>query len=203
MPQRKKKGNKQDKRGLVAGPPVNALSYNGPTKLPGSVVNTDTTVLQFGYGTTLQTSGAGLLATVLDAYSIASNSPDWAGLLGGWAEYRILSMRVDLCPFRRYNMATTDTVTPVISVVDRNTNTALASFSAASSIASAEIHPPSTRIVRTVRMSAETEAEWVLTTGSPNTNARLYVKLYSSGNAASLNLYDYLAVVLVQVRGRN
>ncbi len=192
----KRKSNK------ASGPSINAISYNGPTRVSKGIQANDTQLIQMGYGGTLTTSAGGVLASVLDSSASATSSQDWAQAAAMYKEYRILSYTVKFVPWNKYNQPTTSALAPVWSIVDRADNTAVASISSASSNESAELHDPSETFQRVVKMSGQDEAQWILTSATPASSSRLYIKLYSAGNVASTNLYDYFAVVLVQFRGR-
>ncbi len=143
------------------------------------------------------------MSTVFDAYSQASASSDWSSISGGWQEFRILSMDVVLSPWNPFNLPTTTNVAPVVSVLDRSSNSPLSSIAIATNYQSAEIHDPSTRIRRVIKMAGVDEAMWTLVGSTPAATARLYVKLYSAGNTASTTLYDYFTIVIVEFRGRS
>ncbi len=201
-----KKGKMQTKQksNAIVSVPTQAVSYRGPAKLPqarGSDESYEVTEVRFGG--TLSTSGSGVLAAVLDGYSQASSSTDWASLVNLYQEYRILSMHVECAPWNKYNQPTTTALAPVYTVTDRSGATPLSSQSATAAYASAEIHDPSTRIVRTIKMDGSDEASWIATSSTPANASRLYIKFYSAGNANSISLYDYLTTMIVQFRGRS
>lgn len=177
--------------------------YSGPTRLPNGYGALDTQKIQFGTGNSVASSAGGVVSTVFDAYSQASSSADWASISGGWQEFRILSMDVTCSPWNPYNLPTTTNVAPVVSVLDRSSNTALSSIGNATNYQSAEIHDPSTRIRRVIKMAGVDESTWTLVGSTPATTARLYVKIYSAGNTASTTLYDYFTIVIVEFRGRS
>ncbi len=176
--------------------------YRGPLRLPQSVQADDTVTVQLGYAGTLTTSVAGGLATVISASSQATSSVDWSSYANLYSEYRILSMDFHAEPWNKYNQPTSTVLAPVISVVDRQNSTALASVSAAAAVGSAQIHPPSSSIRRKARMVDFGEASFVDISSTPASNDIFYIKLFSSGNTASTNVYDYLTILMVQFRGR-
>jgi len=193
---------KGTKKGQVQGPPVTALVYRGPTRLPRGFGTNDTTVLQFGNAASIASSAGGSITTVFDAYSQASSSADWTGALALWAEYRIISFEVAMHPWNLYNLPTTTHVAPMMSVTSRDNSTALSTMSATSSYESVQMTDPSTAFKRVIKMDSTGEADWIVAASTPSTNNRLFVKLLSLGNTASTTLYDYLSVTLVQFRGR-
>ncbi len=203
---RMKSGKKSSmvKRGekKVKPPAIGALTYRGPTSLPKTLEANETEVAELLYIGSVATTAGGVINTVFDAYSQLTSSPDWSSYANLWQEYRILSMKVHAEPWNKYNQPTTSALAPVYSVVARDTATALSSLSDCAGYASVEIHAPSTPFDKEIKMAGAGEAQFVLTTASPATSDRLYIKLYSSGNVASTTVYDYLDRILVQFRGR-
>ncbi len=162
----------------------------------------DMATIQLNYYGSIASTAGGVINSVLDAYSQLSSSADWSSLQNLYQEYRILSMQTTFLPWNTYNVPTTTVLSPLMSVTDRTGSTALSSLANACSYASVKAHKPSSTFSRTIKMSGADEATWVLTTGSPATSARLYIKLYSAGNTASTTTHDYLTVLMVQFRGR-
>jgi hypothetical protein len=111
-------------------------------------------------------------------------------------------MKTTFHPWNKYNAPTTNALAPLISVVDRSNNTALASSTAAISYGSSMVHDPSTKFSRVAKMTGVGEAQWIIMANSPATTDRFYFKLYGSGNANSINVYDYHTIIMLQVRGR-
>ncbi len=193
----KKKSNTK-----VVGVPLGAVVYRGPTRLPQEQGADDLVVTQLNFYGSITTSAGGVINSVIDSNSQLTSSADWASLQNIYAEYRVLSMEVTFEPWNKFNQPTTDALAPVISITSRDTNTALASSSAASAYASAEIHSPSTAIKREIKMGGTSEAQFYPVATAPAVADRLYVKLYSAGNANSKTVYDYLTRLVVQFRGR-
>lgn len=197
------KSKAQKKRSVTMnGPSVGALTYSGPTRVPQSLAGSELDVYQINFAATLTTSAAGLLNTVFNPGTQITSSADWTNIQNLWEEYRILSWAIDMVPWTPYTRPTTDVLAPVYSVIDRQTATALASIADAVGFGSCELHTPSEHIHRVAKMTGQDEAEWVSTGTVPATNALFYLKLYSSGNSNSINLYDYKMVYLIQVKGR-
>ncbi len=194
-----KKSNQRNSKQLA----LAASVYNGPARSIKDVRADDSEIFDIQYiGTGFAASAGGVVNAVLDAYSSMSSSPDWTSIQNLWQEYRIVSYMVKFVPWNKYNQPTTTTLTSVATVLDRSSSSALTSYSDASGYASCELHPPSSNIVRTIKMNDVGEATFISTATSPATSDRLYVKFYSSGNTASVVLGDYIAFVRVQVRGR-
>ncbi len=201
---KQKKQNGKVKSGEIIVSPT-ALSYAGPSKLParmGREVH-DEVVVQLQFIGSVASSAAGLINTVFDNFSQASSSPDWSSYTSLYGEYRILSMDVILYPWNKYNQPTTNTLTPVWVVEDRGDSSALTTLNSVMGYESAEGHPPSTTIRKVVKMSGSGESNWIASGSSPAAGDRFYVKLYSSGNTASvITYYDYIDRVMVQFRNR-
>lgn len=150
----------------------------------------------------LTTSGSGTLTTVFNASTQVTTAADWASLAALYTEYRILSQQVEAVPYNKYNMPTTNVLSPLFSITTRDTATALASISAASQFDSVELHEPSTKWTRTLKMIDNGEATWITVGSTAASTDTLYIKLYSTGNSNSINLYSYIARYIVQFRGR-
>ncbi len=187
----------------LVGPPPEVTSYGGPLTLGApSVTADDTVVVEVHVAGSVSTSAGGVVSTVFDSYAQASASVNWTELTALYTEFRILSMHVDLRPWKKFNQPTTTDLAPVLSLTSRNGATAIASMSEASGYDSVQIHDPSTQIQRHIEMKGPAEAQFIVVSSSPNSTARQYVKLFSSGNTATTVVYDYLSTILVQFRGR-
>ncbi len=181
---------------------MSMIVYNGPTKLPPSLQENETEIIQMGYGGSISTSAGGVINTVIDAYSQLTSSADWASIQNTWNQYRILSLDTTFYPWNTYNMPTTNVLVPVWSTVDRGDSTALSSITVAASYGSAKLVSPSKPFNRKIKMASIEEADFLPTSSSPASASRFYIKLYSSGNSNSISVYDYQTIVLIQVRGR-
>jgi hypothetical protein len=195
--------NNSSRKSQQKQPALDMVVYNGPSRLPKSVTDDETTIIQLGYGGTISTNVSGVANQVLSNYAQASSSADWtSAVVNCWQEYRILSMQTKFEPWNTYNQPTTTALAPVYSVIDRSSSAAIASVSEASSYGSAKQVAPSKTFSREVKMASIEEADFLPVSSSPAAGAQFHIKLYSTGNTASTNLYDYYTIVLVQVRGR-
>lgn len=183
-------------------PSPNATVYRGPLEIPQAKKVNDVWSTQINIIGSIGSNGSGVINTVFDPVNQIQTSSDWASLAAVWNEYRVLSAKLQMTPWNKYNLPTTTTVTPINSVLDRNDNATLGSLSAAANYNSCEQHDPSTQFTRSIRMDSVDEAEWINTGTSPGAAARFYIKLYSSGNTPSIVFYDYIAKYVVQFRGR-
>ncbi len=162
----------------------------------------DTIRVNLGYGGSISASAGGVVNSVLGSYAQLTSVADWASFQSIYNEFRILGMKSTFHPVNKYNVPTTSTVTPVWSVVDRGDATALASIGAAAAQGSAQLVDPSTSFSREARMASVEEAQFLPIANAPAAGEQFYIKLYSSGNTASIYLYDYHTVLLVEFRGR-
>ncbi len=202
-PRRVKGKSSRPKRKVPSnGPAPTSLIYKGPSRIPSSAQQDDVFVTQINNTGTLTASAAGLLNTVFDSYSQASTPSDWTSLINLYTEFRILSMDLELIPWNTYNTPTTSNLTPLYSVVDRSNNTPLASAAGTVQYDSVRAVAPSKPHRRVVKMHSSEEAQWVAVGSSPATASRMYIKLYSAGNATSINMYDFVTRIIVQFRGR-
>jgi len=176
--------------------------YRGPTRLPKAVSSNDHATFQLNLFGSIASSGTGTITTVFDCVTQATSSADFTNLANLYNEFRVLSMNISVVPINLYNQPTTTVMNSVLSVVDRNSATALTSYADATGYDSVKIHGASKPFTRTVKMDDLDEASWVSRGSSPANANRFYVKLFSSGNSNSINLYDYLDILMVQFRGR-
>ncbi len=181
--------------------PVNAITYRGPYNTPALLEASDLHTFVLVYNGTIASDGTGKIATVFDNYSQATSAADWAGLAGLFKEYRILGMKLIYTPWNQYSKATTVSTVPVRSVIDRTNSTALASLNDASGYSSCKIHSLENPFTRSIRMDGVDESSWILSTGSPATTARLYIKLFANGLSNSTTYGDYTMYIVVQFRG--
>ncbi len=185
--------------------PANNLTsavYRGPIVMRQNAQADDTVTIPMGYGGSISASAGGTVNSVLGSYAQLTSVADWASLQNIYSEYRILAMKSTFHPWNKYNVPTTSTVVPVWSVVDRGDATALASVGATAAIGSAELHDPCTAFTREIRMDSLEEGQFLPIANAPAAGEQFYIKLYSSGNTASINLYDYQTILIVQFRGR-
>ncbi len=197
----KSNGNKSSAK---LAPSATSGSYKGPTRLPKGFGQNDLMTTQINNQGTMSTSSGGLLNTVFDWYLQASSSTDWPSLAGLYTEFRVLSMEVEFIPWNKYNqaLAPTANLAPVYSVVDRTSSAPLTTIASAIDYESVEVSDPSERFRRSVKMNSLEEGQWIAMGSVPGTGARCYIKLYSAGNVASTNLYDFVSRTIVQFRGR-
>lgn len=198
----KKSKGRQGKTTRVVNPGTNVSVYRGPPRLPRVNAQNDLMTTQINNAGQVATSGTGTVTTVFDAYSQISVASDWTSLSNLYTEYRILSMEIEFIPWNTFNTATTNTLAPMYTIDTRDTATALASLTQAVGFDSCRVVQPSKRFTRSIKMGSIDEASFIPMGSSPAASSRLYIKMWSSGNANSINLYDFITRVIVQVRGR-
>ncbi len=181
--------------------PVNAITYRGPFNSPALMEASDLHTFVLVFNGTIASDGTGKIQTVFDCYSQASSAADWAGLTGLFKEYRILGFKIIYSPWNQYSKPTTVTTAPLRSVIDRTSSTALASLSDASSYSSNKIHSLENAFSRSVRMDGVDESQWILSSGSPATTSRLYIKFFANGLSNTTTYGDYTSYIVVQFRG--
>lgn len=200
-PQKKKKSKKL--RVVEVDP--NSIAYNGPTRFPAplGVSIDDAIVVPLCYTSTISTGAGGAVQTVLDSQAQMVASSDWTTYSGLYSEFRLLSMDVTFIPTHYVNTTGGIVRKAVFSVEDRQNTSALGSDADALSYSTSVVaHPPATTFRKVMKMSGPGESSWISTASSPATTDRLYIKLWSNAGTASLLIYDYFTVMMVQFRNR-
>lgn len=195
------KGNPVNKANKVNISPT-ALVYRGPLQMPKAKQEDDTWTTQVNIINTIVSSAGGVIATVFSPASQVQSSSDWVSLAALWNEWRVLSARVELIPWNKYNTPTTTVAAPLYSVIDRQSTTAIGSLATVANYNSAEAHEPSTKVIRVAKMEDLGEAEWQDVGSAAATSSQFNIKLFSSGNTATTTYYDYFNSYMVQFRGR-
>lgn len=181
--------------------PASSTVYRGPTEPAIVRESNDLHTLVLHVTNSVASSGAGVINTVFDSAINMQSSPNWADCATLFDEYRVLAMHIKLIPINKYVTATTQVA--LMTVVDRSDSTALTSLSDAISHASCQEHYVGDTIVRVVRMDSVEESIFndVSSTGAIGPVQRMFVKLYSTGLAASTSYFQYFATYVVQFRG--
>lgn len=183
-------------------PNPQVVRYRGPTRLPNSNQQNDLMTTQINNTGQVASSASGVVSTVFDSYLQLSTPSDWTNLSGLYTEFRILSMEVEFIPWNTYNMPTTTVLAPMYAVCDRSSGSSLTTAAQAVAYDSVKTIMPSKKWKKTIKMDSLEEAQWTQVGASPPTTSRMFIKLYSSGNSNSITLYDFVARVVVQLRGR-
>ncbi len=199
----KKSANRNRRRGTsaVRETPSSAVVYRGPCDSRALKNAYDLHTLVFGFSNPITSSAGGVINTVFDPYSQLTSSGNWSSASALFSSYRILGYRLVLMPINQYNKATATTVNPGMILVDRESNTAITTSSAAAAYGSADFVSLERKIVREVRMNGVDEASFIDVAAAPATANRFFIKLYFDGLTASTNYLLYLGWVVVQFRG--
>jgi hypothetical protein len=184
--------------------------YSGPMWVPGARVQEDVEVATLTGNLGLTSSAGGVLNPVFD--QTMTNLSGWTQFAALWDEFRILKYQVEYYPANRYNRGTT-TVMPGAAVIDRDSNGALGSLSAAFAYSSARmmsLDDPWTNdkqyigshyAALTYSMDGAPDDVW-LTCSAPTPTIKPSIKVFFSGLAATTFYGTALIRVLVQFRGR-
>jgi hypothetical protein len=196
MPPRKgKKGSKSTRkssRKTSGSGDSQAISYNGPIHLPGTLSSVKPIKINSTYYTACTTSAGGVVDVVF------GNSPavlnEWSTWQGLYHEYRVLGMELKYIPIKNvanwaYGFGT--------SVLDRENSSALGSTTAATNHESMIVHQMYNSWSRTAKMSGTDESVW-LDVASPA--AKFYIKLYSSGNSTIQTIGGFFLEFLLEFR---
>lgn len=146
----------------------------------------------------VSTTSAG--GVINDVYSSSpSTGSNWANAALVFDEYRVLAMRITYIPYNVTGVSFTST--PVVSVIDNDTATALTGYTLASQYSSVAEHSagPNTSWSQTAYMSDFNSGQF-RSTGSPV--ATYWIKLYSTGNTASVGVARVQVKRYVQFRGK-
>ncbi len=152
--------------------------------------------IRLGLDQALTSDGSGLITSVF------SNSPtsaqNWSSYAGTFDEYRVLAYNVTFKPLWPCGGSTQTFWAPIARVVDRSDATALTSYALASRYDSFKESAGQRKFSQWWNMTSVEEAAFISTSSStPNS----WIKLYSSGNSASLTVGRVEITYLVQFRG--
>lgn len=190
-----KKPNQKTKKSWKE-PPSSQTIYAGPIVRPADRSESDLHSVLLTYTEFLSSDGAGVMKPIYS--DDVSGYADWASFAAVYDEYRALGLRVEYFPDNRYSKTTT-ICRPLITALDRNDATVLASYSTAVAYASATKESLEDPWVREIRMNGVEDAEFV-TTSTPA--AKNYFKAYASGLSATVEYGMIVLYCLVQFRGK-
>lgn len=189
----------------VVNPAATALAYRGPARMPKAAQSDEMITVQLQIINQVTSTAGGTLNNVYDCVTQAQAATDWASIAACYNEFRVLSMQVEFIPWNKYNAPTSSTpylLTPIYSMIDRTSATAVASSAIAAGYGSLKAHEPSTKFMRTVKMDDNEEAQWTDVTSTPAATSRYYIKLWATGMVTSAITHDALNRLMVQFRGR-
>lgn len=144
----------------------------------------------------LTANGSGILAAVYDD-NPSVLSPLWTSLAACFDSYRVLAFKVSFKPLWGTGGATITYWSPIASVIDRDDSAALASYNNAMTYATHKETPGQASFSQ-LSCAQSPEDMTFLNTGSPS--ARGWVKLYSTGNSASITVGRVMVEYLTQFR---
>jgi len=193
-----KKNKKKTIKKEGVNPPSTAVTYNGPTRVPGASEQRDMVTVPLIYTVELASTVIGEVLNVFG--SSPSSCTDWGSLAAMYDEYRTLSIEVHYTPYDRYNRGTAVYTTSMVVCTDQDDIVPLTSYVAGLTYASSKLMSFDQPWKRVVKMSGIENAVWTTTAAPLN----LYcVKTYGNGLTNSTTYGRIVIYYLVQVRGRN
>jgi len=196
MTKKNKKKTSKKKEGV--NPPSTAITYNGPTRVPGALEQRDMVTEPLIYTVDLASTVIGEVLNVFG--SSPSSCTDWTSLASMYDEYRTLSIEVHYVPYDRYNRGTTVYTTALVVCTDQDDIVPLTSYVAGLTYASSKLMSFDTPWKRVVKMSGIENAVWTTTAAPVNL---FCVKCYANGLTNSTTYGKIVIYYLVQCRGRN
>lgn len=183
---------------MIPPPASSATTYRGPVRLPLQIAQNQTYNVNLMTTTSLVSTAGGVISAVIaNNFNGMNESSSFATI---YDEYRVLAAEYVFI-FNNNNTYNSSLLqAPLITVVDRDNATALASVAAAFNYESAVLHSSGQNFTRTVRMHSVEDAAFVTT--SPGTNVTWWLKMYGTGFSNSINYATVFARFLVQFRGR-
>jgi len=213
-PRKSKKGKQRrehSRTGAVAGPSATTLRYGGPIWTTRIGENADMTVQPLIGFFNLASNAGGIINPVYDQTMTTANA--WTHLAASYDEFRVLGFQVEYFPNNRYTKVTT-LCTPLVGVVDRDSNGALPSFAAGFQYASARmfsLEDPWTD-AKEYKGSSVPSMKWkmdsvedavFLTTAAPTPTIKASIKFYGQNLTASTTYGIIIQRFIVEFRGRN
>lgn len=200
MPRRRRRSGR---RNILSGPPAQSQIYRGPIRLPRSVAQADTTVIQMTYAQGQSANVSGVLAFSLS--NIPNAFTSWASISAMWDEYRVIAMEVIWQPNYMPCVGVASGSTPfmqpntVVVAWDRDSAGAPASLASVWDYASAQCHNICSKFTLKIKMTGSEDAGF---TNVSSPVATWYYKFYSTGLTASVAYGNIFSRILVQFRGR-
>lgn len=194
MPKKKKQTNK---KGMIRVPPSGQVTYSGPLRLPRASANVTNRVERLTLVVTVQSTGAGIINNVFgnDLFTM-TESADFTAI---YDEYRCLGLEYKYVPNYK-NVQGTIGFGPLICVVDRDSNAALLTLSAAFNYESALCVTAGTSFTKVVKMDSVKDAGYLST--APGNVDTWWVKLYGNSVNNTTNYGVMYISGLYEFRGR-
>jgi len=141
------------------------------------------------------TTGGGALVNVFT--NNPSGFSNWSNIASVFDEYRVLGFQLS---FEPYNFNGSIVVTAPIAVVnDYDSASALTGYTLAGQFSSYEEYPGGRKWTKSVLMSGAENASFLSTSA---TAATFYMKVYSVGNTASIDIGRFSIKSIIQFRGK-
>jgi hypothetical protein len=199
MPRKKNKSKKTGKKRASINPSESVVIYRGPLSLPLGSQERQKITTMLHYGTQVLNSSAGTVSLVIA--DDPSGCTDWSVLSGAWDEFRVLGIVFHYHPYDRYNQATSITVAPCFTVIDRDDAVALTNETQALEYESLKVFNLADPWRRELRSLASIEDATFITTAAPV--GRNWLKFVANAVATSTSYGKYWVDFMVQFRGRN
>jgi len=172
-------------------------SYYGPVTSPSTMSNTKPNTILLIQEMALSSSGAGVINATF-AKDIPTSCTDWSNLDSTYDQYRVLALEVKYFPNQSSGSA--NTFTPLLSVVDRDVITPLASYAAAANYDSLKEHVLDRPFKRTMKMSGTQDGVFLDTLAVPSASGA--IKFFATGLTNSVSYGRVIVYYLIQFRGR-
>jgi hypothetical protein len=181
---------------IVRNPATSSMQvYRGPTAMPGAGLQDRRTRVNLYLDFGLTSSGAGVLATVLN---FSSSFYEWSSWAGVYEEFRVLSLSVIFLATNKYSKTLTN-CRPGYVIIDRTNGTALNSRTSACEHESAIFVNLEDQWHKKVNMSNAAESQFQPTTSITPT---FWIKMYFDSLTATTE-YGYVKhIALIEFRGR-
>lgn len=147
------------------------------------------------------TSSAGGVVSPVFSSNDVLNSPSWASFAALYNEFRVLAVGVQFIPNAENSVVPATDYAPIYEVDYRADQTALVSYSDASSFASMRSHSVNRKWMSTARMAAVEEASFLAVTSGGSTEP-YGLKWYGEGFTVATTYGRYREIFLVQFRTR-
>jgi hypothetical protein len=176
---------------------VTALSYRGASKPRKLAEGNETITLALMWDQPLTASATAINTTW--TMNNPSNCTDWADYASSWDEYRVLSLRVEFHPNSKFTNPTGNSYAPFVTVVDRDTSTALVSYAAAANYGSLAYRVLDDSWFVEMKMTGVKEAQFLNTQALPGAGGG--IKTFCSG-LSNITFGRTCAYYMVQFKDR-
>jgi hypothetical protein len=172
--------------------------YTGPLRLWGVRDQQETVPIELTNLQIITSSGAGSIATVF-SFGLAALQ-DSGTYEGVYEEYRVLSATWEWIPNAKDSVIAAVAYAPLVVAVDRDSNTALTSYTSAWNLESAKADSINSKQVMTARASGSQDLLWQPI--STTSFTPFYIKLWATGLTATTAYGIAFWRTIVQFRAR-